>query len=93
MNLTDFDEETIKEIHATVDIFQNITFAKDAKDWKWMKIHGCVLGKPELDYYVLPLNKGDYHVQVGKAGFVIDYKFGIAFASDSEPLPYHNPMD
>ena len=93
MNLTGFDEATILEIHATIDIFKHMTFAKDAGDWRWMKIKGSMFGKPEFDYYVLPFGKGDFHVQVGKAGFEIAYKFGIVFPADAEPIPYHHPMD
>lgn len=52
-----------------------------------------MFGRPERDYHVMPLGNGDFHVQVGRAGFSMAYEFGIVFAAGADPLPYHHPMD
>jgi hypothetical protein len=93
MNLVDFDEETIGHIHRIVDRFKNFTFAPDACDWKWLRIDGACFDAPEYEYYVYPLARGNFYVQVGPIGRI--WEFGVWFERTGgrlETQPYRNGL-
>ena len=86
MNLQQFDKETVAFIYRVIDKFQHFEFSPDARDWKWLKISGICFDTPEYDYFVLPLHKGKFHVQVCPIGKPTCYKFGIWFDREGEKL-------
>lgn len=86
------DPENIKDIKETCMIFQNMSFAPDSKDWKWICIKGTMVGKPIYDYYIHKM-KGGFSVQVMKAGDSVVYHFAVVIFTEDGVLkiwPYNN---
>jgi hypothetical protein len=95
--LHDFDFTGIhdkydQEIKNTCMIFQHMTFAPDAQDWKWLRIKGLMVQKPEFDYYIHKIKSG-INVQVMHSGEAMCYRFGVLIYIEDEKLnilPYMN---
>jgi hypothetical protein len=92
-----FTKEEAAEIKDTCAIFQHVSVAPSAQDWKWIRFNGEMFGKKDLDYVVLPHGPFSINVQVMKKGNLILYDFGIIITKDSngniiEFMPYHDNM-
>lgn len=76
----------------TVDIFQNFEIAKDAEDWKWMKIDGRVFGSDydTYNFYMHPRKTG-LSVQLCSKNDVSQscYMFGIEFYEENDKKIAH----